>query len=266
MTKIKQSKTPSSSGSSAVTGCTAGVPMRNYLSFGGGVNSVALYLLMEGLGLDFEAVFVNHGGDWPETYEYVDYFIATGRPVTVLKPEVKTVEKISFDSIIEYMKFRKITPSRISRMCTDRFKIVPVYKYVAKPCFMHIGYAADEAERATINTKKGVENRYLLIEHEITRLGCVEMIEAAGLKVPMKSGCYICPFQGLLQYKELRAKHPDLFCNALKIEEQQNKRVTKEGRRWKPYYLCGVPLGKIDKQLILPTLEKMEYPPCQCGL
>lgn len=35
--------------------------MKNYLSFGGGVNSVALYLLMEDMGIEFEAVFVNHG-------------------------------------------------------------------------------------------------------------------------------------------------------------------------------------------------------------
>lgn len=240
--------------------------MKNYLSFGGGVNSVALYLSMEQQKIEFEAVFVDHGGDWPETYEYVDKFIATGRPITILKPNVKTVEKLEFDSIVEYMKFRKITPSRKSRMCTDRFKIVPMYKYVDKPCFMHIGFAYDEAHRATINTKGGVENRYLLIEQEVTRQGCINIIEDAGLDVPMKSGCYICPFQGRQQFEELRRKHPGLFCDAMKMEDQQNARVTKDGRKWKPYYLCGIPLGKIDKQLFLPTLEKMEYPPCQCGL
>ena len=31
--------------------------MKHYLSFGGGVNSVALYLLMKKLNMDFEAVF-----------------------------------------------------------------------------------------------------------------------------------------------------------------------------------------------------------------
>lgn len=61
--------------------------MKDYLSMGFGVNSVALYLLMEKLNMEFEAVFVDHGGDWPETYEYADYFIATGRPVTILQPQ-----------------------------------------------------------------------------------------------------------------------------------------------------------------------------------
>lgn len=52
--------------------------MKNYLSFGGGVNSVAMYLIMLDDGMipgdstnGFEAVYVDHGGDWPETLEYV---------------------------------------------------------------------------------------------------------------------------------------------------------------------------------------------------
>jgi len=240
--------------------------LKNYLSFGGGVNSVALYLLMQDLGVEFEAVFVDHGGDWPETYEYVDYFIKTGRPITVLKPSANTVEKIVFGSIIEYMKFRKITPSRGSRLCTDRFKTVPIYKYVGTPCWMHIGFAVDESGRASINTEKGVENRYLLIEHGITRQGCIDIIKAAGLEIPMKSGCYICPFQSLLQFKQLRKKHPELFCKAMGLEDQQNRRIKADGTPWKKFYLCGVPLGQIDKQQFLPTMEKEAYPPCMCGL
>ena len=243
-----------------------GEMMRNYLSMVFGVNSVALYLLMQDLKMEFEAVFVNHGGDWPETYEYADYFTGTGRQVTILKPSAGTKEKIVFDNIVEYSRFRKITPSRRSRWCTDRFKTVPIYKYVQVPCFMHIGFAADEAGRASINTEKNVENRYLLIEHGITRDGCIDLIQKAGLKIPMKSGCYICPFQGLLQFKELRGKHPELFCNSQTIELQQNNRTKQDGTPWKKYYLCGVPLGKIDQQTFLPNLEKAEYPPCQCGL
>ena len=66
--------------------------MKNYLSFGGGVNSVAMYLYLMDQGMEpgdpdkgFEAVFVDHGTDWPETYEYVDMF-KEKYPLTVLKP------------------------------------------------------------------------------------------------------------------------------------------------------------------------------------
>jgi len=81
--------------------------MKNYLSMGFGVNSVALYLLMQDLGMEFEAVFVNHGGDWPETYEYADYFIGTGRPVTVLKPKVRAKSGREFEDLVEYFEYLK---------------------------------------------------------------------------------------------------------------------------------------------------------------
>lgn len=239
--------------------------MKHYLSFGGGVNSVALYLFMEQLGIDFEAVFVDHGGDWPETYEYVDYFISTGRPLTVLKPSVNTIEKIVFDSIVDYCAHRKVVPSRSSRWCTDRFKIRPVYEYIEKPCFMHIGIDAGESRRAVLNSREGVENRFLLLEHDIDRAGCEQLIQDNGLRVPRKSGCFICPFQKSVEYRELRRKYPDLFCKAAALEDAQNSRVTKKGELWKPYYLSGsVPLGKLGSQMVLPGLS--EYPPCQCGL
>lgn len=239
--------------------------MKNYLSFGGGINSVALYLLMQDLEMDFEAVFVNHGGDWPETYEYVDYFIGTGRPVTVLKPDAGTVEGIRFDNIIDWLDHRKLTPSRKNRICTDRFKVQVLKKYHKTPCTVHIGYAADEAHRAVIHSEKGVDFRWLLIEHDIDRNGCIDLIKSKGLTVPRKSGCYICPFQGIREFKELRGKHPDLFCKAMKLEHQQNQRITKDGRKWKPYYLCGAPLTRIDEIQFLPGFGE-EYPPCLCGL
>lgn len=245
--------------------------LKNYLSFGGGVNSVALYLLMEKLGMDFEAVFVNHGGDWPETYEYVDYFISTGRPITILTPNVNTVEKVRFKSIVDYCKHRVVTPSRISRWCTDRFKVKPMYDHVDTPCFMHLGIDFGEIKRAILNSRDGVENRFLLIEHEINRDRCKQIISEHGLIIPRKSGCYICPFQGRIEYRELRRKHPELFCEVKKLEEAQNKRVTRDGRPWKPFYLAGKPLGQIvsiseEKQMALPGMEEVEYPPCQCGL
>jgi len=40
--------------------------MKNYLSHGMGVNSTALMLLLADEGIEFESVFVYHGGDYPE--------------------------------------------------------------------------------------------------------------------------------------------------------------------------------------------------------
>lgn len=240
--------------------------MKHYLSFGGGVNSVALYLLMEKLGMDFEAVFVNHGGDWPETYEYVEYFRATGRKVTILTPECQG-EK----SLVEFCLNKRVTPNRRFRWCTDQWKVRPLFKHFDRPCFSHIGIDAGESRRAKISSKDGVENRYLLIEHGIDRAGCRAIIKDAGLQDPGKSGCFFCPFQRVGQWRKLRREHPTLFCKAMKMERGENERRAEQGK--KAYYTIreNLPLNKLvsdglERQKAIPGMENLEYPPCQCWL
>jgi hypothetical protein len=224
---------------------------------------------MERLGMEFEAVFVDHGADYPETYEYVDYFIATGRPVTILKPECyRKNQDRTYNDLYEYCWEMEMVPSMMARWCTKDFKVLPVNRYISTPCWMHLGIDAGEAKRARINATAGVESRWLLIEHDIDRDGCKRMIEAAGLVVPPKSGCWFCPYQRVAQWKSLRMNHPDLFCKAQKLEARNMAARLARGKR--PFSLRndGIILGQIvnDKQAALPSMERMEYPPCQCGL
>lgn len=45
--------------------------MRIYLSNGMGVNSIAMMLLLLEKEWKFEAIYVDHGCDWPETRQYM---------------------------------------------------------------------------------------------------------------------------------------------------------------------------------------------------
>jgi hypothetical protein len=237
--------------------------MKNYLSFGGGVNSVALYLLMQDMGMEFEAVYVDHGGDWPETLEYVAMF-AKKYPLTVLKPNTHGV-----NSLLDYCDKYRIIPARHRRWCTEEFKVNVMFKYYERPCFVHLGIDAGEPHRARMSGEEGQENRYILIEEGIDRAGCEKIIIDHGLPVPMKSGCWFCPFQRIGQWRLLRHRHPCLFAKAVDMEEKQNQ-VRAERGKVKPFNFIDEhrPLASIinEKQTVLPGLEQMEYPPCQCGL
>jgi hypothetical protein len=237
--------------------------MKNYLSMGFGVNSVALYLLMEDLKMEFEAVFVDHGGDWPETYEYSKYFIATGRPVTILKPDVE-----GFSDIYAYYMHKKKVPSIMERDCTDKFKLRPFYKYAEKPSFVHLGIDAGESHRARLNSKRGIENRYLLIEENINRDGCKKLIADHGLIVPPKSGCFFCMFQKKSQWRNMRRNRPELFCKAQKLEAATMQERERFGVKTFTLLGNGKTLDQIinDKQKTIPGMEDLEYPPCNCGL
>ena len=245
--------------------------MKKYLSFGGGVNSVAMMLMLLDQGDEFEAIFVDHETDYPETYEYFDMFQEYLRKlflpqITVLKPDVGTIEKKRFKNLYDYYFFKRISPSIFVRSCTDKFKVTPVQKYVRTPCFMLIGIDAGEAKRAKISMKKGIENRYPLIEQEIDRQGCKDIIKSHGLPIPVKSGCYVCPFQRKDQWIELRKKHPDLFCKAVQMEETCKKRRMEEGK--KPLTLSPTKksLSSIVDENQLNLFEQDNYPPCECGL
>jgi len=239
--------------------------MRNYLSFGAGVNSVAMYLVLVDEGMTpgdaahgFEAIYVDHGGDWPETHKYVESFVKN-YPVTILTPNVG-----GESNLYDYSARYKMIPSRRKRWCTDKFKVRVINKHITKPCFSLIGFSADEAHRAKITTEKGVENRFPLVERGIDRARCIEIIKSHGLPVPMKSGCYFCPFQRVGQWKKLRNEHPDLFCKAKKLEDDQIIARAEHGKG--PLYLSAKPLSETINERQGKIFEADEYPPCQCGL
>lgn len=240
--------------------------MKSYLSFGGGVNSVAMLLMLHEQKQDFEAVFVNHGTDWPETYEYLEmlqkWLENKGLPkITVIKPFGRGI-----DNLYDYCWQHKISPLRQFRWCTDEFKVRALHKYCEAPAFMLLGIDAGEAHRAKIVTNKGFENRYPLIEAGINRDGCKEIIEKAGLPIPMKSGCFICPFQKIPQWKQLRRVHPDLFCKADQLEKRCTERKQQEGK--KILYLASdnAPLSSVINEKQSKIWESDEYPPCNCML
>jgi len=236
--------------------------MRNYLSFGGGVNSVAMYLYLKDQDIKFEAVFVDHGTDWPETYKYVEMF-KKKYPLTILKPNVKRNEKI-FNNLYKFCEYRNIIPMRYPRWCTKDFKITPITKYYKKPAFILLGFDFSEINRAKIRIEDGFEYRYPLIEAEMNRFDCKKYIQSKDLPVPPKSGCFICPFQSVSEWIRLRTEHPSLFCKAQKIENLYNK--NRESRGLKPTYFSKGSLKAIVEEDQYKLFKQDEYPPCQCML
>jgi len=241
------------------------------LSFGAGVNSVALAILAINDGWHGEIVFSDTGCEWPETYCFMDYFQREwlqprGFGIIRLGPKQthQSDEKIGVYSLIEYCEKRAIIPFPAARWCTINWKVLPVAKYANGRTQM-LGIAADEAHRK-------VDAIRPLVQAGITREGCIEIIEAEGLDVPQKSGCYICPFQRNDQWRMLWERHPELFERAMLLEENTKR---SKGGRW---HATLDPAGKItlrqrllsyESQMALPEIDMddlLRYKPCICTL
>lgn len=195
---------------------------RYVLSYGGGVNTVALMILLmqENLPLD-EVVFADTGGEVPETYDYLDvtraYLAQSGVPFKT----VQTRKRGDLDLYANSWS-RRVIPSALWRWSTRDFKVIPIHRYyrsLGVHVNQYMGIAYDEVERMKDSRVPFVTNLYPLIDRRITRSDCVNIIEAAGLPVPVKSGCFFCPFNNLERWRWLHSTHPDLYLRAIELEE-----------------------------------------------
>lgn len=236
--------------------------MRNYLSFGGGVNSVALYLLLMEQGLEpgnaetgFEAVYV-WMPDWPETHEYLMMMEFKGYPVTVLMAinTPRMAKKYNYN-LYQYCLNYKMMPG-FRRWCTVRYKIDTLRHYFKRPAFDMVGISTDEIKRAKIGTDNNVEKRFPLIEAELDRDDCLAIINRHNMPQPIKSGCFFCPYQRRSQWQELRRRHPELYCKAVALEKLTGRNLP----------LSNIPLEQIVNESNQFLFEEMSYPPCECGL
>ena len=122
-----------------------------------------------------------------------------------------------------------------------------------------MGIDYDEVRRMKPAKVDYVTNLYPLIDYKIGREGCMNLIKKARLPIPVKSGCYMCPFNNMERWAEIYEKHPDLYKYAMKIEEH-NKHFGKQHLAPKGYTLRE--LGKIMKNKKKLPMVQVESP---CG-
>jgi len=199
------------------------------------VNSTALLLwLVENRKPLDEVIFADTGAEMPETYAYIPQIRAfceeRGIKFTILKATVtigRDLPKTAHvDNLIDYCRLQRIIPFRAFRSCTDKFKIQPICKHLKwkGDVLMYIGFDYGETRRMKDSSVEWIKYSYPLIEAKIGRDGCKEIIERNGFSVPVKSGCFICPFQGYEDWMDLRGNHRDLFDVAMSLEDAAQKR------------------------------------------
>ncbi len=131
------------------------------------------------------------------------------------------------DLIIARRRVPSINPQ--SRWCTSDSKLIPINKgYIRveqekgkyiKPCTAYIGLSYEELTRMYKPHLVEYTVEYPLIDRKMTRKDCIRYVTDHGYESPPKSGCYFCPFQSEKQWGILYHKHPDLYWDAVSLEE-----------------------------------------------
>ena len=225
--------------------------MKHILSFGGGVNSSAMlvYMVKNRYPLDL-VLFADTGDEHDYTYTSIDFYKKWTENNGI---EFQIVRASYGKTLYQYCWDKKITPSRIKRDCTTKFKIVPMRKYLRtrygkKEKFIrYIGIDYDEAHRISDSDRQYEINKYPLVDAKINREGCKKLLESYGLPIPEKSGCFFCPFTKKTGWINMLNKLPTLFDRAIALE-QNGSRYPTPG-----HILSSQPLIKIKDRIVNQT-------------
>ncbi len=220
--------------------------MKRIANFGCGVNSVA-GILKYGAEYYEERIFSDTGSEKPETYKYLKYLIEEKKwKITIINDHFGK-------SIYDYYYDKRIYPTINFRDCTEKFKIRPIKrhlrkKYGKKQIFVNdIFIDFSELHRMKNSDVKYQKLNYPLVYDKIDREECIEIIKKAGYKIPLKSGCYMCPFNNKAIWLNLKKDHPDLFKKILELENRGMHTIEGE-RKQKMRPLVNIK-GKDSKDL-----------------
>ena len=200
---------------------------RHVLGISGGKDSAALAIYIKDhypeISDKMEYFFADTGSELQEVYDTLDKLEAYLG---------KEIVRLSSGKPFEYWlkMHNNYLPSPKQRWCTRMMKIKPFEEFVGDDSVMsYIGIRADENREGYISKKESIKPVFPFIEDGIVKEDVFRILEeSVGIpeyyKWRSRSGCYFCFFQRKDEWLGLKRKHPKLFEQAKKIEENVSQR------------------------------------------
>ena len=240
------------------------------LAFGCGMQSTAELISNYE---EYDVVGISDTGDEkPETYHYLFTYILP----FVKKHNInfKVVKNGKYISLMDYCMIHKQVPMRNFRWCTDKFKRSPLNKLAksmgatkTNPMVKALCISLDESDRVNENTAKLKEPKYIkleypLLDRKLTREDCKKIILDAGLPLPVKSGCWFCPFAKKEEWRRLKIEKPELFQQAIIMEQNNAKFPERTLKFTKPLSMINFNYSLNDFDSDLIELEECDSGHC----
>ena len=213
-----------------------------YLSFGAGTQSSALLCLYEkGVLKNLKgAIFADTGSEPQAVYDWIDFLKTKIKKIPIHRVTSKrgklhdyalsaSHNPVPLFGFVKNRNYYKAVMGK--RSCTFLFKILPVYKKIRelegckkyqrlepKSVQMAIGISRDEIIRAKPSRVPWIENKHPLLEMDLTRENCKEIVFDYLGKYPPRSACVFCPFLKNKQILEIKKNKKD-WALAVKFDE-----------------------------------------------
>lgn len=200
---------------------------RHILGLSGGKDSTALALYLKNKIPSIEYFFCDTHKELPETYEYIDKLeVALGKNIIRLEADR------GFDHWLDI--YGGFLPNPKQRWCTKKLKIEPIEKFIGSDkAVSYIAIRADENRVGYISTKSNIKPVFPFMKDGLVKKDILRIIEDSGIGIPnyykwrTRSGCFFCFFQRKIEWVGLYEKHPKLFEEAVRYEDEHS-----DGRRY----------------------------------
>lgn len=180
------------------------------LSYGGGHQTIAMCVLVATGRLprpDY-VIAADTGREMPTTWQYAREHAApllarVGLDLHIAPHDLSTVDLYGKNGDILVPVFTGT--GKLPTYCSTEWKARVVARYarnvlgITGPMVNWIGFSLEE--RARVKSDDG--RRYPLLDLMLTREDCARIIADAGLPLPRKSRCYMCPHQSPDEWQEV---------------------------------------------------------------
>lgn len=217
------------------------------LSLGAGVQSSTLALMASRgeIGpMPSAAIFADTHAEPKAVYEWLDWLeprlafplhrVSAGSLTeAVLRPRYHRKHGGRyFKNLIPAFVMNKDGTRGISgRACTANHKLIPLLKKAKElsgvkrgqknvGVISWIGISLDEVSRMKPSQVKWAQNRYPLIDVDMTRHDCLRWMERNGYPKPPRSACTYCPFHSDHEWRKIKNDQPAEFAEAVEFEKK----------------------------------------------
>lgn len=210
-------------------------PMMRTLGLGAGVQSTTLALMAARGEIEMPdcGIFADTEDERGKTYEHLAWLRSVlPFPIHVIKPatSLKQALMAGVHDGVARIPWHVGHGGMGGRNCTRDWKIRPIRRkvrellgkgprdYIAPNTVEHwIGISIDEITRIKPSGCQFIHNRHPLIEARMSRQDCYRWLEKRQYRIPPKSHCKYCPFQGNADWRDLR-NSPDEWAETIELD------------------------------------------------
>ena len=236
--------------------------LKTVWSCGGGVDSTAIAVLIcQGkLPKPDYAIMTDHGYDPDYVWEYVYNILMPNLQKVGVKLNIIESKQYTNTTLINSSGLLKIPAfyqdkegksAKGRTFCSTDWKLRPALKWLREQRLKRIsnwiGIAADESQRARWSTLRWIIYEYPLIDLNLTRQDCIDLIKDAGWSLPERSSCVFCPQKTLKEWQRIKEQFPDDWNRTIEADEFI--------RNAKPGMFLNPKLLPIDNYVELSNIE-----------